>query len=121
VKILIGGAWPYANGSLHLGHIASLLPGDIIARYFRLKGEEVLYVSGSDCHGTPIALKAKKENISPKKITNKYHKEFVECFNKLDFSYDLYTRTDKKFHHKKIQNIFTKLYEKGYIYKKATE
>ncbi|GIO23496.1 hypothetical protein J11TS1_20770 [Oceanobacillus sp. J11TS1] len=56
MAVFIGGAWPYANGSLHLGHIASLLPGDILARYYRLKGEEVLYVSGSDCNGTPISI-----------------------------------------------------------------
>jgi methionyl-tRNA synthetase len=64
MNIFIGGAWPYANGSLHLGHISSLLPGDILARYYRLRGEEVLYVSGSDCNGTPIAIRAKQEGVS---------------------------------------------------------
>lgn len=73
MSIFIGGAWPYANGSLHIGHIAALLPGDVIARYFRVKGENVLYVSGSDCHGTPISIRAKKENVSPREITDKYH------------------------------------------------
>ena len=61
-NILIGGAWPYANSSLHLGHIAGLISGDFLARYFRLKGDNVLYVSGSDCHGTPITERARKEN-----------------------------------------------------------
>ena len=66
MAVLIGGAWPYANGSLHLGHIAALLPGDILARYYRLKGEDVLYVSGSDCNGTPISIRAnQKQTILP--------------------------------------------------------
>ncbi|MFA5459221.1 MAG: class I tRNA ligase family protein, partial [Bacilli bacterium] len=58
MKIYIGGAWPYANNSLHIGHLAALLPGDVIARYYRLKGDEVIYVSGTDAHGTPITLRA---------------------------------------------------------------
>ena len=65
--ILVGNAWPYANSSLHLGHIAGLISGDILARYHRLKGDEVMFVSGSDCHGTPITERARKEGISPKK------------------------------------------------------
>ena len=117
MNVLIGGAWPYANGSLHLGHISALLPGDVLARYYRLKGEEVLYVSGSDCHGTPIALEAQKEDISPRQITDKYHNQFVDCFRKLGFSYDLYTRTDSEFHHRAVQNIFSGLYEKDLIKK----
>ena len=121
MSIFIGGAWPYANGSLHLGHLASLLPGDILARYYRLKGEDVLYVSGSDCHGTPIALQATKEEIDPKKITDKYHNQFKESFEKLGFTYDYYSRTDQNFHHQFVQDIFIKLKEKGYIYKKETE
>jgi methionyl-tRNA synthetase len=120
-KVFIGGAWPYANGSLHLGHAAALLPGDILARYFRLRGHEVLYVSGSDCHGTPIAIRANQEGVSPKSITNKYHEEFSECFSRLGFSYDCYTRTDQQFHHKVVQDIFLKLYNKGIIYAKASE
>ena len=121
MSIFIGGAWPYANGSLHLGHLASLLPGDILARYFRLNGEDVLYVSGSDCHGTPIALKAAGDNISPENITNKYHEQFKECFDKLGFTYDFYSRTDQKFHHQLVKNIFVKLKEKGHIYKKEAD
>lgn len=119
MSIFIGGAWPYANGSLHLGHIAALLPGDILARYFRLIGEDVLYVSGSDCHGTPISIRAVQEKVSPETITDRYHNEFLECFNKLGFSYDLYTRTDQEFHKKVVQDIFVKLFENGYIYRKS--
>ena len=70
MSIFIGGAWPYANGSLHLGHIASLLPGDILARYYRAKGENVLYVSGSDCNGTPITIRAKQDGVTVKEIAD---------------------------------------------------
>jgi methionyl-tRNA synthetase len=121
VSIYIGGAWAYANGSLHLGHISSLLPGDILARYYRLKGEKVLYVSGSDCNGTPITIRAKQEGVSPKEIADRYHQEFAECFSKLGFSYDAYTRTDTTHHHKIVQEIFLELLDKAYIYKKKTE
>ena len=121
MTIFIGGAWPYANGSLHLGHVAALLPGDILARYYRQKGEKVLYVSGSDCNGTPISIRANQENTTTETIANRYHEEFVECFQKLGFSYDLYTRTDTDHHHKSVQNIFLKLIENGYLYKKTIE
>lgn len=119
--IFIGGAWAYANGSLHLGHISSLLPGDILARYYRLKGEQVLYVSGSDCNGTPITIRARQEGVEPRVITDRYHQEFLDCFSKLGFSYDCYTRTDTEHHHKLVQEIFLELLEKGHIYKKEIE
>jgi methionyl-tRNA synthetase len=121
MSIFIGGAWAYANGPLHLGHISSLLPGDILARYYRLKGEKVLYVSGSDCNGTPIAIRAKQEGVSPKEIADRYHQEFTDSFTKLGFSYDIYTRTDTAHHHKVVQEIFLKLLDKGFIYKKEIE
>ncbi|MGV3464924.1 MAG: methionine--tRNA ligase [Heyndrickxia sp.] len=121
MSIFIGGAWAYANGSLHLGHITSLLPGDILARYYRLKGEKVLYVSGSDCNGTPITIRSKQEGVSPKEIADRYHQEFVECFSRMGFSYDIYTRTDTEHHHKVVQEIFLELLEKGLIYKKEVE
>ena len=89
-NILIGGAWPYANSSLHLGHLAGLISGDILARYFRLNNNKVLYVSGSDCHGTPITERAKKENKEPIEIASYYDKEFREVFERFNFSYDLY-------------------------------
>ena len=121
MTILIGGAWPYANGSLHLGHIAALLPGDILARYYRQKGERVLYVSGSDCNGTPISIRANQEKTTIKAIADRYHEEFEQVFNKLGFSYDLYTRTDVPHHHKSVQKIFLTLLENGYLYKKKIE
>lgn len=121
MTILIGGAWPYANGSLHLGHIAALLPGDILARYYRLKGEDVLYVSGSDCNGTPISIRANQEQTTVKAIADRYHKEFVECFEKLGFTYDFYTRTDAAHHHETVQQIFLQLLENGHLYTKKIE
>lgn len=117
-NILIGGAWPYANGSLHIGHIASLLPGDILARYYRAKGEEVFYVSGSDCHGTPIMIKAKQEGKSPEEISDFYHEEFVSVFNELGFSYDLYGKTSSEYHKEFVRKFHEKLYGSKYVYEK---
>ena len=117
-NILIGGAWPYANSSLHLGHIAGLISGDFLARYYRLKGDNVLYVSGSDCHGTPITERAKKEKCSPKDIASKYDEEFNRMFNGYQFSYDLYSRTFDEYHKEKVKVLFKKLYDNGYIYEK---
>lgn len=121
MTVLIGGAWPYANGSLHIGHIAGLISGDVLARYFRLKGEDVLYVSGSDSHGTPIALRAKSENVEPREITDKYHAEIVKYFNKLGFSFDNYSRTDNDFHKEEVKKIFKTIWDKGYLYSKTIE
>ncbi|WP_042199388.1 methionine--tRNA ligase [Paenibacillus camerounensis] len=119
-NIFIGGAWPYANGSLHLGRLASILPGDILARYHRAKGDRVLYVSGSDCHGTPVAVQAAKEGVTPGAFAGRYHQEFTEYFRRLGFTYDLYTRTDQPQHHKVVQELFVQLLNHGYLYKKST-
>ncbi|TWT25887.1 methionine--tRNA ligase [Planomicrobium sp. CPCC 101110] len=121
MNVLIGGAWPYANGPMHLGHIAALLPGDILARYYRLKGEGVLYVSGSDCNGTPISIRAGQEGVPVKAIADRYHAEFQKNFEDLGFSYDLYTRTDGVFHHEIVQKVFLDLKDNGYIYKKEID
>lgn len=121
MTILIGGAWPYANGSLHVGHIAALLPGDILARYYRQKGEKVLYVSGSDCNGTPISIRANQEHTTVKAIADKYHSEFSQTFEQLGFTYDFYTRTDAEHHHKTVQKLFLQLLNNGYLYKKKIE
>lgn len=114
-KVLVGGAWPYANGSLHIGHIAGLLPGDVLARYWRAKGAQVVYVSGSDCYGTPITVRAKKEGKSPKEISDYYHEEFSEVFEKLGFSYDLYTKTSDEHHIEFVKEFHKKLYGSSYI------
>ena len=116
--IFIGGAWPYANYYLHVGHLAALLPGDVLARYFREKGDNVIYVSGSDCHGTPITQRAKKENVDPKEIAEHYHEEFVKSFNNLGFTYDLYTKTMSDYHKNYVMKQFKKMYDNGYMYEK---
>ena len=121
MTVFIGGAWPYANGSLHLGHIAALLPGDILARYYRMRGEDVLYVSGSDCNGTPIGIRASQEGVPVEEIADRFHREFKETFDSLGFSYDLYTRTDKQAHHEAVQEIFRTLHRNGWLYEKEVE
>lgn len=121
MNILIGGAWPYANGSLHIGHIAALLPGDILARYHRLKGDKVCYVSGSDCHGTPIILRAKKEKTHPAEVADRYHREFEACFRKLGFSYDYYGQTSSEEHKAFVADFHKKLYESGYVCEKTQD
>lgn len=119
-KVLIGGAWPYANGSLHIGHIAGLLPGDVLARYYRAKGDDVYYVSGSDCHGTPVTIRAKQEGKTPAKISDCYHEEFKYCFEKLGFSYDYYGKTSQTEHVDFVREFHKKLYESDYVYEKET-
>ncbi len=117
-RIFIGVAWPYANGSLHLGQIAgAYLPPDIFARYHRTKGNEVLMVSGSDQHGTPITIKAEQEGKKPGEIAARYHQQFLESWQKLGISFDLFTTTGTANHAQVTQDIFLTLLDKGYIYK----
>ena len=117
-RIHVGVAWPYANGPLHLGHIAgAYLPADIFARFNRILGNEVLMVSGSDQHGAPITIRAEKENTTPAAIAAKYHAQFVECWEKLGISWDLYTTTGTANHAAVTQDMFLTLLEKGYLYK----
>ncbi len=117
-RILICVAWPYANGSLHLGHIAgAYLPADIFARYHRTKGNEVLMVSGSDQHGTPITIKAEQEAKTPGQIAARYHQQFLDSWQKMGISFDLFTTTDTANHAEVAQDIFLTLLDKDYIYK----
>ena len=117
-RIFIGVAWPYANGPLHLGHIAgAYLPADIFARYHRLKGNEVLMVSGSDQHGTPVTLRAEAEGKTPQEVVARYHQGFLDCWKKLGISFDLFTTTGTQNHAHVAQDFFLKLLDKGYIYK----
>jgi len=117
-RIFIGVAWPYANGSLHLGQVAgAYLAPDIFARYHRLKGNEVLMVSGSDQHGTPITVRADQERKKPEEIAARYHQEFLQSWHKLGISFDLFTTTGTQNHRQQVQDVFLTLHEKGYIYK----
>jgi methionyl-tRNA synthetase len=117
-KIFIGVAWPYANGPLHLGHVAgAYLPADIFARYHRTKGNEVLMVSGSDQHGTPITLKAEQEGKTPGEVVAEFHRRFLNSWQKLGISFDLFTSTGTDNHAAVAHDIFLTLLNKGYIYK----
>lgn len=120
-RIFIGVAWPYANGPLHLGHIAgAYLPADIFARYHRLKGNEVLMVSGSDQHGAPILIRADQESRSPQELVSRYHQQFLDCWQKLGISFDLFTTTSTQNHAQVVHDIFLTLLDKGYLYKDRT-
>ena len=115
MNIIIGISWPFANGELHIGHAASSLPGDVIARYHRLKGDKVILVSGTDCHGTPIEVKALKENKSPEYLVDECHVSFAKDFKDFGISFDLYNRTDDPYHKKFVQEQFIKYYNNGYL------
>ncbi len=110
-------AWPYANGDLHLGHVAGVyIPADTFARYHRLRGNRVLMVSGSDAHGTPITVAAEREGVTPEAIFKRYHRRFLETYQQLGISFDLFTHTHTANHFRVAQEIFRTLYEKGYIF-----
>jgi methionyl-tRNA synthetase len=117
-RIFIGVAWPYANGPLHLGQIAGAnLPADIFARYHRAKGNDVLMVSGSDQHGTPITIKAEQEGKTPVEIAEFYQREYLNCWEKLGICFDLFTGTNTGNHAKVTEDIFLRLLEKDYLYR----
>ena len=116
-RIFVAVAWPYANGPLHLGHIAGCyLSADIFARYHRFKGNEVLMVSGSDTHGTPITIRADEEGITPQEVVTRYHAMFLEAWQKLGITFDLFTHTNTDNHEEVVHRVFKSLLEKGYIY-----
>ena len=116
-KILVSVAWPYANGDLHVGHLAgAYLPADIFARYHRLVGNDVLMVSGSDSHGTPVTLRAEQEGVTATAIFERYHRRFLETQRDIGISYSLFTHTDTANHHRVAQGMFTALLDHGYLY-----
>lgn len=119
--ILVCVAWPYASADIHQGNVTgSYLPADIYARYHRLQGNHVLMVSGSDSHGTPVTVKADEEGKSPGEIVDYYHARFLELFQKLGLSYDLFTHTDTENHFRVSQDIFLALQNNGFMYRKVT-
>ncbi len=114
--VLVAVAWPYASGSRHLGHLAgAYLPSDIFARQQRMIGNEVLMVSGSDVHGTPITVRADAEGVSPQDIVDRYHSEFIQQWDQLGISWDLYTTTGTSNHSDVTQEMFLAQLGKGYI------
>ena len=115
-------ALPYANGPVHIGHLAgSYLPADIYVRYLRLKGEDVIFVCGSDEHGVPITIKAKKEGITPQQVVDKYHQIMGDAFKGFGISFDIYSRTSNKVHHETAAAFFKKLYDQGSFIEEVTE
>jgi len=121
-RIFIGVAWPYANGPFHLGQLASTyVAADIFARFHRLRGDEVLMVSGSDVHGTPALVSAEKEKVSPEELTERYHRINREAFETLGISFDLFTTTRTVLHARTSQEIFLALLENGFVHRRTTE
>ncbi len=119
-NILIAIAWPYANAEIHVGNITgSHLPGDIIARYHRLKGDHVLMVSGTDSHGTPVTIAADKEGVPVESVYKKYHQGFLEVFQQAGITYDLFTTTHTQNHFKVSQSIFLALKKNGFLFTKV--
>lgn len=121
-KVLVAVAWPYAQGPLHLGHIGgAYLPSDIYARFRRSVGDDVLMVSGSDVHGTPITVKADEMGVTPQEIVDKYHPEFLRYWKDLNIDWDLFTTTGTETHKRVVQEFFLKLLENGYLYTETSE
>ena len=113
-RYLITSALPYANGPVHIGHLAGVyIPSDIYTRYLRLRGRDVISVCGSDEHGVPITIKARKEGVSPQVIVDRYHTLIKESFRRLGISFDIYSRTSSPTHYKTASEFFRKLYDEG--------
>lgn len=120
--MFIGVAWPYANGPFHIGHLAgAYLPGEIFARYHRLRGNDVLMVSGSDMHGTPILVTAEKEGSTPEAVARRFDDVNREAFRSLGFTFDTFTNTHTILHERTVQELFLKLLENGYIWRRTEE
>ncbi len=113
-RTLVTSALPYANGPVHIGHLAGVyVPADIYTRYLRLKGEEVLFIGGSDEHGVPVTIRAKKEGITPQDVVDRYHKIIKDSFEGFGISFDVYSRTTSQTHRELASDFFRKLYEEG--------
>ncbi|QLH75472.1 MAG: methionine--tRNA ligase [Methanomassiliicoccales archaeon] len=120
-KILVCVAWPYSNSAIHLGHVAgSLLPPDIFSKYHRLRGDDVLMVSGSDQHGTPVTVTAEMEGTTPEVVAERYHEINKKAIEDLRIGFSLFTKTHTQNHFEVVHDVFLRLLEKGYLYKKAT-
>ena len=121
-RYLITSALPYANGPVHIGHLAGVyVPSDIYTRYLRLRGRDVISVCGSDEHGVPITIKAKKEGITPQQVVDRYHAIIKDSFEKLGISFDIYSRTSSKTHAETASAFFRKLYDEGTFVEQTTE
>ncbi|MGK7390423.1 MAG: methionine--tRNA ligase [Candidatus Cyclobacteriaceae bacterium M2_1C_046] len=120
-RFTVTAALPYANGPVHIGHLAGVyIPSDIYVRYLRKKGSDVAFICGSDEHGVPITIRAKKEGVSPQEVVDKYHEIIKTSFNQLGISFDIYSRTSAPVHHETAAGFFKKLYEKGAFEEKTS-
>jgi methionyl-tRNA synthetase len=121
-RTTVTAALPYANGGVHIGHLAGVyVPADIYVRYLRLKKEDVVFIGGSDEHGVPITLRAKKEGVTPQDICDRYHKMIKDSFKEFGISFDIYSRTTSEIHHKFASDFFKKLYDDGKLIEKESE
>ncbi len=121
-RTLVTAALPYANGGVHIGHLAGVyVPADIYVRYLRLRGRDVLFICGSDEHGVPITIRAKKEGVTPQDVCDRYHKLIKESFEKFGISFSIYSRTTSDVHAKTATEFFEKLYEKGEFIEQESE
>ncbi|MDR2950937.1 MAG: methionine--tRNA ligase [Prevotella sp.] len=121
-RTLVTSALPYANGPVHIGHLAGVyIPADIYVRYLRLKGEDVIHIGGSDEHGVPITIRAKKEGVTPQDIVDKYHGLIKKSFEDFGIAFDIYSRTSSEIHKKTASDFFLKLYNKGEFEEKTSE
>ena len=121
-RTTVTSALPYANGPVHIGHLAGVyVPADIYVRYLRLKKEDVLFIGGSDEHGVPITIRAKKEGVTPQDVVDRYHYLIKKSFEEFGISFDVYSRTTSKTHHQLASDFFKTLYNKGEFIEKTSE
>jgi len=121
-RYTITSALPYANGPLHIGHLAGVyVPADIFVRFLRSRGDEVLFIGGSDEHGVPITIKARAQGVAPQDIVDKYHKIIKDSFEEFGISFDVYSRTSNDIHHQTAAGFFKKLYDQGDFIEKVSE
>ncbi|MBN1339701.1 MAG: methionine--tRNA ligase [Bacteroidales bacterium] len=121
-RYTVTSALPYANGPVHIGHLAGVyIPADIFVRHLRSRGEDVLFIGGSDEHGVPITIKARQQGVTPQQIVDKYHAMIKDSFEKFGISFDIYSRTSNKIHHQTASDFFTTLYNKGEFIEKVTD
>ena len=121
-RTLVTCALPYANGPVHIGHLAGVyVPADIYVRYLRMRGEDVLFICGSDEHGVPITIKARKEGCSPQDIVDRYHRIIRDSFTGLGINFDIYSRTTSRVHDRTASEFFRRLYDEGKFVEKESE
>ena len=121
-RTTVTAALPYANGGVHIGHLAGVyVPADIYVRYLRLKKQDVIFIGGSDEHGVPITIRAKKEGVSPQAIVDRYHSLIKKSFEEFGISFDIYSRTTSPAHNKLASDFFRKLYDDGKLIEQETE